>query len=107
MAAILFRPPCVHSSPPSAAYMHASVNQIGIGLDNGLSPIRRQVIIYTNTGLLSTGPLGTNFSEFLIKIQNFSFTKMHLKISSAEWQPFCPGGDELTKWGLSKMAAIS
>ena len=28
-------------------------------------------------------PLGTNFSEILIKIQNFSFTKMHLKISSA------------------------
>ena len=22
--------------------------------------------------------------------------KMHLKISSAKWQPFCPGGDELT-----------
>ena len=21
---------------------------------------------------------------------------MHLKISSAKWQPFCPGGDELT-----------
>ena len=23
---------------------------------------------------------------------------MHLKISSAEWRPFCPGGDELTQW---------
>ena len=25
-----------------------------------------------------------------------SFTKMHLKISSVKWRPFCPGGDELT-----------
>ena len=34
----------------------------------------------------------------LIKIQNFSFTKMHPKISSAKWRPFCPGGDELSIW---------
>ena len=31
----------------------------------------------------------------LIKIQNFSFTKMLLKISSAKWHPSCPGRDEL------------
>ena len=30
------------------------------------------------------GSVGTNFSEILIKIQQFSFTKMHLKISSAK-----------------------
>ena len=29
-------------------------------------------------------------------VQTFSLTKMHLKISSAKWRPFCPGGDELT-----------
>ena len=34
-----------------------------IGLDNGLSPGRRQAIIWTNGGILSTGPLGTNFSK--------------------------------------------
>ena len=45
----------------------------------------------------SIGPLGTNSYEILIKIQNFSFTKMHLKISSVKWQPFCPGGDELSE----------
>ena len=38
------------------------------------------------------GLLGTNFSEILIEIENFSFTKMHLKISSAKWWPFCPKG---------------
>ena len=36
-----------------------------------------------------------NFSDILIKIQNFSFMKMHMKLSSAKWRPFCSGGDEL------------
>ena len=71
-----------------------SLSQVSIGLDNGLSPIQRQAIIQTNAGLLSIEPLGTKFSEILIKIQTFSFTKMHLKIASVKWQPFCPGGDE-------------
>ena len=65
--------------------------------DNGLSPGRRQTIIWTNAGLLSIGPLRTNFSEILIKMHNFPFTKMHLKRSSAKWRPFCPGGDELIR----------
>ena len=37
------------------------------------------------------GSLGTNFSEILIEILKFSFKKMHLKISSAKWWPFCLG----------------
>ena len=73
----------------------ASVSQVRICSDDGLSPIRRQAIIWTNAGLLSIGPLGTNFSEILTKIQNFSFKKMQTKISSAKWRAFCPGGDEL------------
>ena len=36
-----------------------------------------------------------NLSEILIKTQNLLLTKMHLKISSVKWQPFCQGGDEL------------
>ena len=62
-----------------------------IGSDNGLSPGRRQSIIWTNAGILLTGPLGTNFSEILIGIQTFSFTKIHLKMSSAKWRPFFLG----------------
>ena len=73
---------------------------IGISSDNGLSPGRRQAIIWTNAGLLSIGPLGTNVSEILIKIQSFSFTKMHLKTSSAKRRPFCSGGDELNVYYL-------
>ena len=39
-----------------------------IGSDNDLSPGRGQAIILTNAGILFIGPLGTNFSEILIKI---------------------------------------
>ena len=60
-----------------------------IGSDNGLSPDRRQAIIWTNAGLLLIEPLRTNFSEILIEILTFSFKKMHLKVSSAKWRPFC------------------
>ena len=62
-----------------------------IGSDNGLSPSRRQAIIWTNAGILLIGPLGTNFSEILIGIHTFSFKKMHLKLSSGKWGPFCLG----------------
>ena len=62
-----------------------------IGSDNGLSPERRQAIIWTNAGILLIRPLGTNLSEILIGIQTFSFTKMYLKKSSAKWRPFCLG----------------
>ena len=44
---------------------------------------------------MSIGPLGINLSEILIKIQNFSFTKVHLEISSVKWWPLCPRGDQL------------
>ena len=59
-----------------------------IGSDNGLSPGRRQAIIWTNAGILLIWPLGTNFSEILIGIQTFSIKKMHLKMSSAKRRPF-------------------
>ena len=68
---------------------HICVSRLTItGLDNGLSPGRRQAIIWTNAGILLIGPLGTNFSENLIEILTFSFTKMRLKVS-AKWRPFC------------------
>ena len=71
---------------------HICVSNLAIiGSDNGLSPGRRQAVIYTNSGILSIGPWGTNFSEILIYIQTFSFTKKHLKLSSAKWWPFWLG----------------
>ena len=59
--------------------------------DNSLSPDRRLAIIWTNAGLLLIGPLGTNFSEILIKILTFSFNKMRLKVSYVKRRPFCLG----------------
>ena len=59
-----------------------------IGSDNGLSPGRRQAIIWFNAGSLLIGRLGKNFSEILIEILIFSFKKMRLKVSSAKWRPF-------------------
>ena len=74
---------------PRDAYIYASVNMPI--LYNGLSPNRRQAIIWTNAGILLIEPLGTNFNEILIEIHTFSFKKMHLKMSSGKWRPFCLG----------------
>ena len=49
------------------------VNWVSIGSDNGLSPIRRQAITWTNADLLSNGPSGTNVNEIWIEILTFSF----------------------------------
>ena len=71
-------------------------NLTTIGSANGLSPGRRQDITWTNDGILSIAPLGTNFSEVLIGISRFVFMKMRLKVSSAKWRPFCLGPNVLT-----------
>ena len=55
-----------------------------ISSDNGLSPERRQAIIWSNAGILLIGPLGTNFSEIFIEIQTFPLKKIRLKMSSAK-----------------------
>ena len=77
---------------------HICVDKLTIiGSDNGLSPGRRQAIIWTNAGILLIGPLGTNFSEILNKIHTFSFKKMRLKMLSGKWRPFCLGLNVLRK----------
>ena len=71
---------------------HICVSKITIiGSDNGLSPDRRQAIIWINAGILLIGPCGTKFHEILIESQTFSFKKMHFKMSSGKWRPFCLG----------------
>ena len=59
-----------------------------IGSDNGLSPVRRQAIIWTNAGILLIETWGIHFSEILTEINTFSFKKMHFKLSSAKWHLF-------------------
>ena len=71
---------------------HICVSKLTIiGSDNGLSPVRRQAIIWTNAGILLIRPLGTNFSEMWIEILILSFMKIRLKVPSAKWRPFCLG----------------
>ena len=81
-----------------------------IGSDNGLSPGRRQAIIWTNAGILLFGPIGTHFSEYLVVIHTFSFNIMHLKMSSAKWRSFCLGLNVLNvRWymGINRFAMRS
>ena len=59
---------------------HTCVSKIIIiGSDNGLSPGRRQAIIWTNTGIFLIGPIETNFNEILSEIIIFSFKKNTLQ----------------------------
>ena len=53
-----------------------------IGSHIGLSPGRRQAIIWTNAGKLSTGPLGTNVIEILIEN---AFWKMAAILPRPQW----------------------
>ena len=71
---------------------HICVSKLTIiGSDNGLSPGRRQAIIWSNAGILLIWPLGTKFSELLIDIHTFPFKKIYLKMSSGKWRPICLG----------------
>ena len=74
-----------NTSPPSAAYMRQW---------NG-SLLAQIMGCRLFGGVIVNWTLRKKCSKILIKIQNFSFTKMHLKISSVKWWPFCPGGYDL------------
>ena len=69
----------------------SGVRHLGdIGSDNGLALNRSLAITWTNASILSIGPLGTSFCEIWIKIY-----KMHYKMLSAKWWPFCSGLNKL------------
>ena len=51
-----------------------------------------KLIIWTNSGMLLIGTMGTNFSEILIESMHFlSFKEMHMKMSSGKWRTSCLG----------------
>ena len=77
-----------HLAPPSTYWgrrTHICLSKLTIIGSLG----RRQAITWTNAGILLIGPLGTNFSEIIIRIQTFSFKKLRLKMASAKSRPFC------------------
>ena len=61
--------------------------------------VRRQPIIWTNSGILLI-PLGTKFREILIEIYAFSFKKVHFKMLSGKWWPFCLCLNVLSAWSV-------
>ena len=88
--------PCLHVLTHISTHWgrvaHICVNKLNnIGSDNGLSPGRRQAIISTNDKKMLNRTLGANFSDILGEIHAISFKKMHLKMSSGKWRPFCLG----------------
>ena len=56
---------------PHPLVPHIPVNWANISSGNGLSPVRRQAITWTNAHLLPIGPLRTNLSEIWIEIKKF------------------------------------
>ena len=95
---------------------HICVSKLSIiASDNGLSPVRRQAIVWTSAGILLIGPWGTNFSDILIDIHTFSFKKIDLKMSSAKWRPFFHGlnvlniigmNDDQNSWSIGVRASL-
>ena len=73
--------------------MHICISKLTIiGSNNGLSPGRRQAIIWTNVGISSIGPLGTNFSEILIGnifIEGNAFEIVVWKMAAILSRPQC------------------
>ena len=71
-----------NSSPPSVAYMHQWIRSAMVQIMACCLFVTKP-LPKPRPGYCPMEP--SNFSEILIKIQNFPFTIMHLKISSAEW----------------------
>ena len=71
--------------------------------DNGLSPGRRQAIIWTNVGVLLIGPVGTYFNDILIEICTFSLKNIHFKMPSGKWQPFFLRLNVLTDYNVPEL----
>ena len=57
-------------------YKCISIKWTGIRLDDGLSPIRHQDIIWTNAEILSDGPLARTETKFQSKRNNFRPRKL-------------------------------
>ena len=83
-----------NSSPPSAAYMRQRIRPTLVQI-MACHLLGTKSLFKSMLGFLSIGHLGTKFNEIGIKTRYFSFTTMHLKMSSEkQWWPFCPGQDE-------------
>ena len=69
--------------------IHICVSKLTIiGSDNGLSPGRRETIIWFNVEIFNW-TIRNKCSQIVVEIYTFLFQKMYLKMSSAKSGPFC------------------
>ena len=80
----------INSSPPIAIYMHwwtwSTLVQVVACHLSGATPLPAPMLPYYQ--LDAWEQTSVNFES---KIKNFSFIKMHLKLSPAKWWPYCTG----------------
>ena len=72
--------------------IYTPMNWASIASANVLSLVRRLAIIWTNTDVLSIGPLGPSFSEVWLKKQHFTLFETVVWEIAAN---FVQGADEL------------
>ena len=67
-----YRPfcPCIIMLNQWCRVTHICASNLDHGLDNGLSPVRRQASIWTNAAILSIRPQGAYSWEIVLKTQN-------------------------------------
>ena len=71
-----------------------AVQSIIIRSDNGLSPGRRQAIIWTHVGILFIGPLGTSiWSKFKIILHENALENVVCEMASILSRPQCVNAD--------------
>ena len=76
---------------------HICVSKLtNIGSDNGLLPVWRQAIIWTNAGILPIRSQGTYFNEISIKIQNIFIQENTFENVFCQMATIFPGLNVLT-----------
>ena len=74
--------------------LHICVSKLtSIGSDNGLSPDRRQAIIWTNAGILLIGPLHGSRLQWNLNRNLYRFIQENAALENIvwNWRPFCLG----------------
>ena len=89
--------------------MHASLNRLIFGVDNGLLPVRPQAIIYTNDDFLSTTQRDQLKKKHknVIESNHFLLTKLGQRFLSVILLPFRPGvWARVCEWRFSSARAF-
>ena len=72
------------------------VNPVSIGSDNGFSLFGTKTLFKPMLGHFQLNLQEQTSVKFWSNCENFSVTKMQLKLSFAKWRPYYPGGGNET-----------